>query len=218
MNSNVNFCPLPWHFCSESNTNKIEKIQERALRFIYEDHHSTYEDRHSTYEDHHSTYEDHHSTYEDHHSTYEDHHSTYEDHHSTYENHHSTYEDHHSTFGDLLVKSILSSLKIKRWRTMAIEVHRIINKESLLYLHDLIKIKRTNYSFRYQILAVKTTRYGLRSFRFFVSKLWNELPNHFQLQTSFNQFKYFINSWNGSTCHCNVYAWTWLFYMYIVFI
>ena len=26
--SNFNFCPLSWHFCSEANTNKIEKIQE----------------------------------------------------------------------------------------------------------------------------------------------------------------------------------------------
>jgi hypothetical protein len=33
--SNFNFCPLSWHFCSEANTNKIEKIQEQALRFIY---------------------------------------------------------------------------------------------------------------------------------------------------------------------------------------
>jgi hypothetical protein len=34
---------LSWHFCSEANTNKIEKIQERALRFIYSDYNSTYE-------------------------------------------------------------------------------------------------------------------------------------------------------------------------------
>ena len=41
--SNFNFCPLSWHFCSEANTNKIVKIQERALRFIYNDYNSTYE-------------------------------------------------------------------------------------------------------------------------------------------------------------------------------
>jgi hypothetical protein len=31
------------HFGSDANTNKIEKIQERALRFIYNDYNSTYE-------------------------------------------------------------------------------------------------------------------------------------------------------------------------------
>ena len=36
--SNFNFCPLAWHFCSKANAIKLEKIQERALRFIYEDY------------------------------------------------------------------------------------------------------------------------------------------------------------------------------------
>ena len=34
---------LTWHFCGEKNTKKIEKIQERALRFIYRDYDSSYE-------------------------------------------------------------------------------------------------------------------------------------------------------------------------------
>jgi hypothetical protein len=34
---------VAWHFCSEKNTKKIEKIQERARRFIYEDYENTYE-------------------------------------------------------------------------------------------------------------------------------------------------------------------------------
>ena len=41
--SNFNFCPLAWHFCSKTNTKKLEKIQERALRFIYNDYDSSYE-------------------------------------------------------------------------------------------------------------------------------------------------------------------------------
>lgn len=39
--SNFNFCSLAWHFCSESNTRKMEKIQERALRFVYDDYSSS---------------------------------------------------------------------------------------------------------------------------------------------------------------------------------
>jgi hypothetical protein len=35
---------LAWHFCSKANTIKLEKIQERALRFIYEDYNSTDEE------------------------------------------------------------------------------------------------------------------------------------------------------------------------------
>ena len=40
--SNFNYCALIWHFCSESNTAKIEKIQERALRLVLEDYISDY--------------------------------------------------------------------------------------------------------------------------------------------------------------------------------
>jgi hypothetical protein len=42
--SNFNVCPLAWHFCSNANTIKLAKIQERAIRFIYEDYNSTYEE------------------------------------------------------------------------------------------------------------------------------------------------------------------------------
>ena len=40
--SNFNYCPLVWHFCSAASKNKIEKIQERSLRFLYNDYNSTY--------------------------------------------------------------------------------------------------------------------------------------------------------------------------------
>ena len=41
--SNFNYCPLVWHFCGKRNTSKIEKLQERALRFVFNDFTSSYE-------------------------------------------------------------------------------------------------------------------------------------------------------------------------------
>ena len=35
--SSFNYCPLTWHFCSQASTHKMEKILERALRFISND-------------------------------------------------------------------------------------------------------------------------------------------------------------------------------------
>ena len=40
--SNFNYCPLALHFCSSKSLKKIEKIQERALRIIYNDSTSDY--------------------------------------------------------------------------------------------------------------------------------------------------------------------------------
>ena len=42
--SNFNYCPLVWFFLSARSMDKIETIQERALRFIYDDHDSSYEE------------------------------------------------------------------------------------------------------------------------------------------------------------------------------
>ena len=41
--SNFNYCPLVWQFCGEVNTKKIEKIQQRTVRFIYQDYTSSYD-------------------------------------------------------------------------------------------------------------------------------------------------------------------------------
>ena len=41
--SNFNYCPLVWHITSPNSTRMIEKIQERSLRFLYQDFNSSYD-------------------------------------------------------------------------------------------------------------------------------------------------------------------------------
>jgi hypothetical protein len=41
--SNFNYCPLVWHITSSNSIKKIEKIQERSLRFLYNDFNSSYD-------------------------------------------------------------------------------------------------------------------------------------------------------------------------------
>jgi hypothetical protein len=96
--SNFNYCPLVWHFCGEGNTKKLEKIQERAIRFIYNDSDSSYE--------------------------------------------------------NLLEKSQLPSLRLRRLRSMAIEAFKIINKQTPVYLHDLVTIKKIPIPFAYQVFKI----------------------------------------------------------------
>ncbi len=36
--ANFSYCPIVWHFCGDMHTRKMERIQERALRFLYNDH------------------------------------------------------------------------------------------------------------------------------------------------------------------------------------
>jgi hypothetical protein len=40
--SNFNYCALVWHHCGQVNTAKLEKVQHRALKFIFNDYTSDY--------------------------------------------------------------------------------------------------------------------------------------------------------------------------------
>ena len=42
ISSNFNYCPVAWIFCGKRNSNKLEKLQERALRFVFNDRTSCY--------------------------------------------------------------------------------------------------------------------------------------------------------------------------------
>ena len=97
----------------------------------------------------------------------------------------------------------MPSLKIQRLRTIAVEVFKIIHKQSPSYLHDLISIKDQKCNFRHQdktvLPRVRTTRYGLNSFQYNAAQIWNELPNHFRQETSLEHFENLIHTWNGSS-------------------
>ena len=38
----LTYCHLTWHFCKASDTRKVERIQERGLRIVYNSHSETY--------------------------------------------------------------------------------------------------------------------------------------------------------------------------------
>jgi len=99
----------------------------------------------------------------------------------------------------------MPSLHITRQRTMAIKTFNIVNKLTPVCLQDLLNIKRSKYSFKYNIEViphVKATHYGKKSFRFVSATQWNS-QDHFRTENSFSQFKSLMQSWNGSECRCS---------------
>ncbi|KXJ09157.1 hypothetical protein AC249_AIPGENE13506, partial [Exaiptasia diaphana] len=38
------YCSEVWHFCSKTLTDKLEKVNERAIRFVYQDKRTSYTD------------------------------------------------------------------------------------------------------------------------------------------------------------------------------
>jgi hypothetical protein len=84
---------------------------------------------------------------------------------------------------------------------MVIEVYKVLNKKSPMYLNDLFvySLRKTN---TVEVPQVRTTYHGLHSFRFAGATLWNELPNELRKVSSLSQFKSLINSWSGGSCRC----------------
>ena len=123
---------------------KIEKIQERALRFIYQDYYSSYD--------------------------------------------------------TLLGKSKLPSLKVRRLRAIALEAFKNLNNQTPVYLSDISTSKPHSYSFRYtntvEIPQMRTSSYGVRSFRSTAAKLWNSLAQKIQEITSMEHFWSQIGTWS----------------------
>ena len=150
--SNFNYCPLVWHFCSKTNSDKLEKLQHRALRITFNDFSSNYE--------------------------------------------------------TLLKKADMPTLHLSRIRSMAIETFKSIYKISPPCLHNLVTLKNSSYSFRYnnivEVPNIKTDRYGRKSFSFEAAQVWNSLPNNIRIVESYKDFVRLIRTWCGPTCKCTV--------------
>ena len=71
------------------------------------------------------------------------------------------YEDFSSSYEDLLQKTGLPSLHIRRMRIMAIEFFKILNEMCPPVLSNLVQKRSSSYNFRYtnilQVPTVKTT-------------------------------------------------------------
>ena len=124
-----------WHFCSSKSLRKIEKIQERALRILYND---------------------------------------------------ST-----SDYNQLLNKSSKASMEVKCLRNLALEIFKTLNHLNPEYMKEIF-YKTTNLThrpFNIKVNQNNTTKYGNKSLRRLVPRIWNSLPKQIKEETDYNKFK-----------------------------
>ena len=158
--SNFNYCPVAWHFCSMTSTKKMEKIQEKALRFIN--------------------------------------------------------DDFELPLRDLLVSNNTDFLHIGRMKLMAREVFKILHQMSPEYIQDL------NYHFRKKIKhrcpELIPQWYGLRTFRYEASRIWNNFPNEIRAAESYPQFRRMLRTWTGPICKCPLCMYDLMFVTLLMFV
>ena len=145
------YCPLVWHFCRKSDHKKIEKINERALRIVYNDYISTYE----------------------------------------------------------ALLNYGNKLSLGRYRMLnfATELYKIKNGKSVEMMNIFDVPKETPYNLRCNdqnvIPIVKTKHYGINSFRYLSSHIWNQIPDNVKKAKDANTFKVLLQQWSGFDCKCS---------------
>ncbi len=148
--ANFNYCPIVWHFCSKTSTKKIEKVQERALRFLHNDKTSSYE--------------------------------------------------------ELLQKSSMTTLHIRRIKAIACEVFKSLNDLNPIFMKDMFQEKEMKYDLRdnNKLIQPKFNKitYGKNTFQYYGSHIWNQLPNTVKESTNLNSFKELLKNWDGPKCKC----------------
>ena len=119
-----------------------------------------------------------------------------------------TFNDFNSSYETLLNKANMPTLHLTRIRTMAIETFKCIYKISPPYLHDLVTLKNSSYSFRYnntvEVPNFKTDSYGRKSFSYEATQIWNSLPNDIRSAEDYKVFVRLIRTWCGPTCKCSL--------------
>ena len=91
---------------------------------------------------------------------------------------------------------------------LAVEVYKCVSNSNPTYLSELFNMKKISYELRdNKILErpnVKHTEYGLKSFRSYGAKIWNNLPTSIKSGLTVHEFKNLIKSWSGPKCNCSV--------------
>ena len=150
--SNFSYWPIVWHFCSKVNTEKLEKLQYKCLKIVFNSYETSYE--------------------------------------------------------ELLTRANLPTLHLGRLRTIALETFKCFNNTAPTYIRDLVNLKQSSSSFRYentlQIPTARTVAYGQTSLRFEAARVWNSLPNELRKVTAFRDFERLVRTWSGPKCNCAV--------------
>ena len=128
--------------------------------------------------------------------------------------------DYQSGYTDLLHNAKVPGIKIMVLRYLAIEVFKCDKEISPVYLNAMFIRKECPYALRDNSILVRPkvnlTQYGLKSFKSYGAKIWNNLPTSFKANISLDEFKTIIKSWDGPKCKCSVCDLFTLFILYII--
>ena len=134
------------------------------------------------------------------------------------------YNDYSSDFVELLAKDDTVTIHQRNLRVLAIEMYKISNDLSPLFMKDIMTeicvpyntrsttkveidddgnyrcLKKSNFN----LPAIKTVSYGFESIRYLGPKIWKLVPDELKGLTSLETFKKKVKSLKFEQCPCNL--------------
>jgi len=116
------------------------------------------------------------------------------------------YNDYTSSYQHLRETHTVPLLYVKRIRKIMVEMYKIVNGISPIYLKNMISHRENIYNLRssdVQLPQWSTSKYGHNTFKYQATKLWRSLTGQDKEPASLKSFKMYINQWNGPMCSCS---------------
>ena len=119
------------------------------------------------------------------------------------------YNEPHMSLEELLIHDKGISLHRKHINILLTEIYKTFSGENPCFMKSVFMKNDVIYNFRTSNLLIlpkiNTKRFGLYSFSFRASHLWNQLPDHIKYETSVKGFKNkLVGKWQETTCSCAI--------------
>ena len=118
------------------------------------------------------------------------------------------YNDHLSTFNELLTRDKSVTMHVRNLRLLALEMFKIKNKLSPIFIVDFFEENEILYNFRNQREfnrpKIKTVQWGVNSIRYYGPIIWDMLPTYIKNSESLELFKQEIKKWDAKDCPCRL--------------
>ena len=116
------------------------------------------------------------------------------------------YHDYVSDFQSLLEKADTVTIHQKNIQVLTLEIYKTLNNLNPEFMREIFCLKRHNYPTRNQNLTYPNPHsviYGLESFGYKATQLWNAIPREIQESNNMTTFKRYIST-QYKICKCNL--------------
>ena len=118
------------------------------------------------------------------------------------------YQDHNSTFNELLAKDGSFKIHDRNLQKLLIEIFKVKMKLAPEIMNEVFDFIECRYprrnELRFKSRNIRTVRYGTETAALVSSRIWTNMSNEIEENTSLNEFKSKIKTWQPENCPCKL--------------